>query len=72
MKTIVQWNDSAKVRMTNAYSGSAIEGVMDWASAQSYACQFAAQHNYGLFRSWMSEGKVFIDCGPRTFCIELV
>lgn len=72
MKTIVNWNDSAKVRMTNTYGGTVIEGVVDWASAQAYACEFAADYNYGLFRFWMVEGKVFIDCGPRTFCVELV
>lgn len=72
MRTLVNWNDSAKVRMTNTYSGTVVEDVMDWASAQDYACQFAAQHNYGLFRCWRDEGKVFLDCGPRTFCVELV
>lgn len=57
----------------STYSGSKSYLFADQTEARRFITNYAAEHNYGVFRTWVSGGKQHMDCGLVTFvCSEKI
>lgn len=58
------------VTIYNSYSHEIARFCIDMDEAMKWIASQANQLNYGVYRSWTTNGKTFYDVGPRVYYIE--
>lgn len=59
-------------KVSESYSKEEVVRFNTKEEAERFCGKYAYAHNYGMLRSWTIDGKLYMDCGPRTFVIEEV